>query len=151
MKRSATCCRRPKGPQLKGNSRRRCYVFRLLPNSVIAPARRGCTSSKSIVEGPRAGLAARFATALRDDDAAELSAVSEEFERIGDLVAAVDSAAQAALDVSSPRSPGIGVGILGTCRGPGRKMRRSQYPGASSGQRAIAAYRSRSRDRHVDR
>ena len=52
---------------------------------------------KSIVEGPRAVVAARFATALRDDDAAGLSAVSEEFERIGDLVAAVDSAAQAAL------------------------------------------------------
>jgi DNA-binding CsgD family transcriptional regulator len=51
----------------------------------------------SIVEGPRAGLAARFAEALRDGDAAELLAVSEEFERIGDLVAAVDAAAHAAL------------------------------------------------------
>jgi DNA-binding CsgD family transcriptional regulator len=52
---------------------------------------------ESIVEGPRAGLAARFAAALRDGDAAELSSVSEEFERMGDLVAAVDAAAQAAL------------------------------------------------------
>jgi DNA-binding CsgD family transcriptional regulator len=52
---------------------------------------------ESIVEGPRAGLAARFAEALRDGDAAELSAVSEEFERMGDLVAAVDAAAHAAL------------------------------------------------------
>ena len=52
---------------------------------------------ESIVEGPRAALAARFAVALRDGDAAELSSVSEEFERMGDLVAAVDSAAQAAL------------------------------------------------------
>jgi DNA-binding CsgD family transcriptional regulator len=51
----------------------------------------------SVVEGPRAGLAARFAVALRDGDAAELASVSEEFERMGDLVAAVDSAAQAAL------------------------------------------------------
>ena len=51
---------------------------------------------ESIVEGPRAGLAARFAAALRDGDGAELSAVSEEFERMGDLVAAVDSAAHAA-------------------------------------------------------
>ncbi len=50
-----------------------------------------------IVEGPRAGLAARFAVALRDEAAAELSSVSEEFERIGDLVAAVDAAAHAAL------------------------------------------------------
>ncbi len=52
---------------------------------------------ESVVEGPRVGLAARFAVALRDGDAAELASVSEEFERMGDLVAAVDSAAQAAL------------------------------------------------------
>jgi DNA-binding CsgD family transcriptional regulator len=51
---------------------------------------------ESIVEGPRVGLAARFAAALRDGDPAELLSVSEEFEQIGDLVAAVDSAAHAA-------------------------------------------------------
>lgn len=52
---------------------------------------------ESIVEGPRAGLAARFAEALCDGNAPELSTVSEEFERIGDLTAAVDAAAHAAL------------------------------------------------------
>jgi DNA-binding CsgD family transcriptional regulator len=52
---------------------------------------------EAIVEGPRVGLAARFAVALRDGDGAELASVSEEFERQGDLVAAVDAAAQAAL------------------------------------------------------
>jgi DNA-binding CsgD family transcriptional regulator len=52
---------------------------------------------ESIVEGPRVGLAARFAVALRDGKAAELVAVSEEFERMGDVIAAVDAAAQAAL------------------------------------------------------
>ncbi|BBX48727.1 LuxR C-terminal-related transcriptional regulator [Mycobacterium cookii] len=52
---------------------------------------------ESIVEGSRVGLAARFAAALRDGDAAELSSVSEEFERMGDLVAALDAAAYAAL------------------------------------------------------
>src|SRR5882757_4973942 len=51
---------------------------------------------EAIVEGPRVGLAARFSDALRDGNAAELSAVSEEFERMGDLVAAVDAAAHAA-------------------------------------------------------
>ncbi len=56
---------------------------------------------ESIVEGPRVGLAARFAVALRDGDAAELSSVSEEFERMGDLVAAVDAAAYAALTYRS--------------------------------------------------
>jgi hypothetical protein len=34
---------------------------------------------KAIVEGPRVAFAARFAAALRDGDAAELSAVSEDF------------------------------------------------------------------------
>jgi DNA-binding CsgD family transcriptional regulator len=52
---------------------------------------------EGIVEGPRVGLAARFAEALRDGAAAQLASVSEEFERLGDLVAAVDAAAQAAL------------------------------------------------------
>ena len=52
---------------------------------------------EAIVEGPRVGLAARFAEALRDDDAAELAAVSEDFERMGDLIAAVDAAAHAAI------------------------------------------------------
>lgn len=52
---------------------------------------------EAIVEGPRVGLAARFAEALRDGNPAELALVSEEFERMGDLVAAVDAAARAAL------------------------------------------------------
>jgi DNA-binding CsgD family transcriptional regulator len=52
---------------------------------------------ESIVEGPRVGLAARFAAAVRDGDAAGLTSVSEGFEQIGDLVAAVDAAAHAAI------------------------------------------------------
>jgi DNA-binding CsgD family transcriptional regulator len=52
---------------------------------------------ESLVEGPRAGLATRFAMALRDDDGAELASVSDEFERMGDLIAAVDAAAHAAV------------------------------------------------------
>jgi DNA-binding CsgD family transcriptional regulator len=52
---------------------------------------------ESIVEGPRVGLAARFAESLHDSDAAELAYLSDEFERMGDLVAAVDAAAHAAL------------------------------------------------------
>jgi len=52
---------------------------------------------ESVVEGTRAGVAARFAEALRDGDATEMAAVSEEFERMGDLVAAIDAAAHAAV------------------------------------------------------
>jgi hypothetical protein len=42
-------------------------------------------------------VAARFAGALRTDDGSELASVSEEFERMGDMVAAVDAASHAAL------------------------------------------------------
>ena len=52
---------------------------------------------EEIVDGPRVGLAARFARALRDDDGAELAALSKDFEAMGDLVAAVDAAAHAAM------------------------------------------------------
>jgi len=52
---------------------------------------------ESVVEGPRVGLAARFAAAISEGDGAELSSVSQEFERMGDLTAAVDAAAHAAL------------------------------------------------------
>lgn len=50
---------------------------------------------ESMVEGPRAKLAARFAAALSNADGAELTAISEGFEQMGDLVAAVDAAAHA--------------------------------------------------------
>ncbi|WP_445169136.1 LuxR C-terminal-related transcriptional regulator [Mycolicibacterium sp. Dal123E01] len=52
---------------------------------------------ESVVEGPRVGLAARYAAALHDGDGQELASVSEGFEALGDLVAAVDAAAHAAL------------------------------------------------------
>lgn len=51
----------------------------------------------SLVEGPRARLAARFAQALADGDATELTSVSDDFEHIGDLIAAMDAAAHAAI------------------------------------------------------
>lgn len=52
---------------------------------------------EGIAEGPRVGLAARFAAALHDRDAAQLASLSTEFEQIGDLVAAIDTAAHAAV------------------------------------------------------
>lgn len=52
---------------------------------------------EALVEGPRAKLAARFATALSNSDGHELTALSEEFEELGDLVAAADAAAHACI------------------------------------------------------
>jgi DNA-binding CsgD family transcriptional regulator len=65
---------------------------------------------ESIVDGPRVRLAARFAEALRDNDAAELAVVSEELEKMGDLAAAVDAAAHAAL---AYRDRGLNGSALG--------------------------------------
>ena len=52
---------------------------------------------EAIVDGPRVGLAARLAGALSAGNAGELAAVSEDFENMGDLVAAVDASAHAAI------------------------------------------------------
>jgi DNA-binding CsgD family transcriptional regulator len=49
----------------------------------------------SIVEGPRVGVAARFAAALAAGSASELDSVSRDFEAMGDLIAAMDAAAHA--------------------------------------------------------
>jgi DNA-binding CsgD family transcriptional regulator len=64
----------------------------------------------AIVEGPRAGAAARFGAALAAGDGAALTAVSEDFERMGDLVAAGDAAAHAAMAYRGHGSRGSGLG-----------------------------------------
>ncbi len=50
----------------------------------------------ALLETPRAGIAARWAVALGDRDGQMLMEVSDEFEQIGDRVAAADAAAHAA-------------------------------------------------------
>ena len=67
---------------------------------------------EKIVDGPRVGLAARFAAALHDGDGAELAAVSRDFEVMGDLVAAVDAAAHAALTYRRRELRGSALGCV---------------------------------------
>ena len=50
----------------------------------------------TLVEGPRAPLVARYATALGCDDVEQLEQVSADFQTMGDLLAAADAAGQAA-------------------------------------------------------
>jgi len=52
---------------------------------------------EAIVEGPRVGVATRFAAALHDSDAAELASLAEAFDELGDRVAAADAMAHAAI------------------------------------------------------
>lgn len=52
---------------------------------------------ESIVEGPRVILAARFAEAMLRGDAEQLAVLSDEFDDLGDMLAAADCAAHAAL------------------------------------------------------
>jgi DNA-binding CsgD family transcriptional regulator len=68
---------------------------------------------EAIVEGPRVGAAARFSAALNDGNAAELESVSEEFEQMGDLVAALDAAAHAALTYRGEGLRGSALGCAG--------------------------------------
>ncbi|MCV7225191.1 helix-turn-helix transcriptional regulator [Mycolicibacterium komossense] len=49
----------------------------------------------AVVDGPRAALAWRYAAALASDDTGELDELSKDFEAMGDLLAAADSAAHA--------------------------------------------------------
>ncbi|MDT5017377.1 MAG: hypothetical protein QOD39_3537, partial [Mycobacterium sp.] len=65
---------------------------------------------EAIVEGQRVGVAARFADALRNGNGAELSSLSDEFELMGDLVAAVDAAAHAALAYRRQEKRGSALG-----------------------------------------
>jgi predicted ATPase/class 3 adenylate cyclase len=67
----------------------------------------GCRSAaprlrelEAIAEGRRAGLAARFASALLADRAGDLATVSEDLEEMGDLIAAMDASAHAAIAYS---------------------------------------------------
>ncbi len=97
---------------------------------------------EAMVDGPRAKLAARFATALSNSDSAELSAISEELEQLGDLVAAVDAAAHACTRVPPARSAGISSGLFDARGSAGRTMRRHQHACAARGQRTAAADRA---------
>lgn len=67
-----------------------------------------------VVEGPRAPLALRYARALEADDAELLDSVSTDFETMGDLLAAIDAAAQAA--TSHRRAGRIGSALTATSR-----------------------------------
>jgi DNA-binding CsgD family transcriptional regulator len=67
---------------------------------------------EAIVEGPRAGIASRFAAALKGGEAAELRAVSDDFEQMGDLVAAADAAAHAAAEFRRQGLRGSALGCV---------------------------------------
>jgi DNA-binding CsgD family transcriptional regulator len=65
---------------------------------------------EAVVEGPRVGLAVRFAKAMRSGDGDELASVSEEFEQMGDIIAAADAAAHAS--VAHRRSDRRGTALV---------------------------------------
>jgi DNA-binding CsgD family transcriptional regulator len=81
---------------------------------------------ETIVEGPRAGIAARFAAALAAGDATELTAVSTDFEQMGDIIAAMDAAAHAA---TAYRCQGLRGSALGSAA---RAQAIAEQCGASS-------------------
>ena len=100
-----------------------------------------------IVEGPRVGLAARFAGALHDDDAAELAAVSKGFEEIGDLVAAVDAAAHAAMAYRRRDLRGSALACVTRAESLGAQCGGADTPALRQAREPLAADRSGTRDR----
>lgn len=82
----------------------------------------------AIVEGPRVGAVARFAAALRTGDGAELASVSDEFERMGDLVAAADAAAHAAMAYRREGLQGSGYGCAARAHALARRSGGANTP-----------------------
>lgn len=70
----------------------------------------------TVVEGPRAGLMARLATAMGDGHGVELLAVSHDCERLGDVVAAADAAAHASRAFRRGDRNGSAMGALSRAR-----------------------------------
>lgn len=81
----------------------------------------------TMVEGPRAVLAARHARALGSHDVAELASVSTQYERMGDLIAAAASAAQLAAAHRRARLRGSALTAAA------RAMRLARWSGAADG------------------
>ena len=71
-RRSLSCCRRPKGLQPHGQFAAEVVCLQTATQFGDRTSAPRLRELESIVEGPRVGLAARFAVALRDGDAAEL-------------------------------------------------------------------------------
>lgn len=65
----------------------------------------------ALVEGPRVKVAAAFGRALKRDDAEGVAAVVAEFEKIGDVVAAADAAAHAAVAYRRKHMRGSALGL----------------------------------------
>ena len=151
VRRLPSCCRRPKGLQLVGNSRRRCLCLQTATQFGDRSSAPRLRELESIVEGPRVGLAARFAEALRDGDAAELASVSEDFERMGDLVAAVDAAALAALAYRRQDLRGSALGCSTRAEALAEQCGGAHTPALRQASEPLAANRSRRRDRDADR
>ncbi|WP_396934999.1 LuxR C-terminal-related transcriptional regulator [Mycolicibacterium sp.] len=66
---------------------------------------------RTVVDGPRVAAAAAFCAALAAGDGDQLAAVSTQFEAMGDLVAAVDAAAHAAIAYRRKDLRGSALGL----------------------------------------
>jgi DNA-binding CsgD family transcriptional regulator len=71
------------------------------------------TELKGLVEGPRASAAAAFAAGLAAADGAALQEASEQFEAMGDMLAAADASARAAVAYRADNLRGAGLSAAG--------------------------------------
>ena len=105
----------------------------------------------AIVEGPRAGVAARFAEALHDDDGAELAVGVSRIRGYGRSDRCCRCGGARSHRVPAPGLTRVGVGMLGQGRSVGRAMWRRPHANSAQGGRTIAADRPRTRNRDAYR
>ena len=101
----------------------------------------------TLVEGPRAPLAARYALSLASDDGAVLDSVSREFQAMGDALAAADASAQAS--TSHRRAGNRGSALSASARAvlDRQRVRWCGQPCAGGCQGPATVHPSRARDR----
>lgn len=98
-----------------------------------------------VVGGARAPVAARHAAALAAGDGDELMAVSAAYEEIGDLLAAVDAAAQASVALRQANRRGSALGATNRARALAGRCGNVQTP-ALSDAAAPAVFTGRMRE-----
>jgi ATP/maltotriose-dependent transcriptional regulator MalT len=98
-----------------------------------------------VVGGARAPVAARHAAALAAGDGDELMAVSADYEEIGDLLAAVDAAAQASVALRQANRRGSALGASNRARDLAGRCGNVQTP-ALSDAAAPAVFTGRMRE-----
>ena len=130
--------RRPKGLPAKGQFAAEVLCLQTAAQFGDRSGAPRLRELEAIVEGPRVGIAARFAEALHDGDAAELAAVVRGIRADGRPRRRCGCGRPRGYRVSPPGSAGIGIGMLAREQMRWPKNAAAQAPRRPAGQRTVA-------------